>query len=1254
MNLSPIAQPASAVNPCGANGVQTDPTTCTYTTAGSDTYTVPSGASNLHVVAVGGGGAPGGGSGALSGGPGGKGAVVTVDLPPSATTLTVTVAANGLYRSGGSIGGGGGGGTASSGVGGGGDGGGASEVDSGSTQIVVAGGGGGGGGQSSSSGGNGGSGGNAGGSGQGNGGNGSPYNTLGGAGDDGGSGSQTASAGTGSNDGVAGAPGTSGLGGSGGNGGTNGNGGGAGGGGGGGYVGGGGGGGGDGLGGGGGGGGGGSSFVTASSTSSSVGMDATGTPLISISYGAASTTTTTPASASVTVGQSITDSATVTGNSTDGSPTGTVGFFVCGPLTSAAGCATAGTAVGSAATLAAGANNAATATSSPFTPTATGTWCFRGEYSGDTVYRSSSDFSATECFTATSAPTTLTTTASSGVVVGGTVHDTATLSGGYNPAGTITFNLYGPNDSSCGNTPAFTSSPIPVSGDGDYGSGDFTTTTAGTYLWIAAYTGDGNNASASTTCGETNETVVVSAGFSTTASPGVTVGGAVSDTATLSGGDNPTGTITFNLYGPNDSSCANTPAFTSSAISVNGNGDYGSGDFTTTAAGTYSWKASYSGDTNNASVSTACGDAHESVTVSKASPGLTTTASASVIVGGTISDTAHVSGGFVPSGTLTFRLYGPSKPTCQGTPFSTVSVSVHGNGDYATSNIAAPVAGTYHWTASYGGDGNNATANTACGDPNESVVVTASPINYQVNPPDPGPVNPYTDNFPQNFQMEPSIARDPITGAFIAAAMDYSDEALCVQNGTGTIGSTTYDAGYCTSSYPYTGIDSVYLSQDAQSWRPITETDGAASASGPCTRNTHTLPGYCAAGLASGYDVQVAFGPKPKLSGPGFTWARGGRAYYSDLPFVLNSGYAGPAVAVSRSDDDGATWMAPVVLPNTTPHTILNDKDGLWVDANSSSPCFGDAYMAWDLSLDNGKTNQVAFSRSIDGGASWSPYITLLNQTTPLSPGPVIRSLPDGTVVLAWEDTTTQGTKVVGTMRDVALSGCGQTEGALISVANFTGVPGVLPGARFLLTDFPTMATDAAGDIFLSWITYNSTTHTTAVRFSKSTDKGQTWATAVTLSQSQRSDMFPAIAATPDGRQVVVAYQSVTVKSSTFGQGNALIQAMYVRSTNGGNNWVLHPLSPAPVDVDGSSDPTLALQRMGDYTSLIITSYKTQLFAYPIWTDSRNAVPCPLIDQYRAAVAAHQTVARPDPDVLSQCPTGFGNTDIYGAVIPLR
>ncbi len=266
-----------------------------------------------------------------------------------------------------------------------------------------------------------------------------------------------------------------------------------------------------------------------------------------------------------------------------------------------------------------------------------------------------------------------------------------------------------------------------TAGNADYVSANFTTAVPGTYRWTASYGGDGNNASVATACNDPNELVVVSKAspsLTTTASGSVAVGGTVSDTGHLTGGFTPTGTITFKLYGRGNTTCAGGPVFTSAVSVTAGNADYVSANYTPTVPGTYRWTASYGGNANNSGASGACNDANELVVVTKASPSLTTTASASVAVGGTVSDTGHLSGGFNPTGTTTFRLYGPANTTCAGAALFTSSVSVNaGNGDYVSGGFKPTVPGTYRWTASYGGDANNAAVATACNDPNESVTV---------------------------------------------------------------------------------------------------------------------------------------------------------------------------------------------------------------------------------------------------------------------------------------------------------------------------------------------------------------------------------------------------------------------------------------------------------------------------------------------------------------------------------------------------
>jgi uncharacterized repeat protein (TIGR01451 family) len=145
---------------------------------------------------------------------------------------------------------------------------------------------------------------------------------------------------------------------------------------------------------------------------------------------------------------------------------------------------------------------------------------------------------------------------------------------------------------------------------------------------------ENNSADATTT------TAIAAPTLTTQASSSVQLGGSISDTATLSGGSSPTGTITFYAYGPDDSNCGSSPAFVSTVDVSSGNGQYGSGPFTPAAAGTYRFLAVYEGDTNNKAVATVCNDANESVVVIGPSPTPTATATATATATPTATPTA--------------------------------------------------------------------------------------------------------------------------------------------------------------------------------------------------------------------------------------------------------------------------------------------------------------------------------------------------------------------------------------------------------------------------------------------------------------------------------------------------------------------------------------------------------------------------------------------------------------------------------------
>lgn len=209
----------------------------------------------------------------------------------------------------------------------------------------------------------------------------------------------------------------------------------------------------------------------------------------------------------------------------------------------------------------------------------------------------------------------------------------------------------------------------------------------------------------------------------------IPVGSSVSDTANLSGTEVSvaTGTVTYAVYTNNScTSLAASPVISGqpAAVTVANGIVPNSPPVTFDQLGTFYWRASYSGDGvhNLYSIST-CGA--EVLTVVKATPGITTTlTSASIPVGSTDSDKANLSGGYLPTGSVTFKVYTNTLCTVLATTGSgndisaqpvPAAVSVNGDGSYSSGSVtfyqATP---TYYWQAAYSGDGNNIGVTSAC------------------------------------------------------------------------------------------------------------------------------------------------------------------------------------------------------------------------------------------------------------------------------------------------------------------------------------------------------------------------------------------------------------------------------------------------------------------------------------------------------------------------------------------------------------
>src|SRR5262249_38369405 len=147
----------------------------------------------------------------------------------------------------------------------------------------------------------------------------------------------------------------------------------------------------------------------------------------------------------------------------------------------------------------------------------------------------------------------------------------------------------------------------------------------------------------------------------------------LTDTADLEGGQSPTGSIVFTLTGPGGFSYSQTDT-------VNGNGTYSASTTLPTAAtvpGTYTWTAHHRGDPNNNAANDEGGAAERTV-VSPASPTLTTIPDPSTAIrGATLQDSADLTGGFDPTGSIIFSLYAPGVNPTVGPPTYTENVGVN-------------------------------------------------------------------------------------------------------------------------------------------------------------------------------------------------------------------------------------------------------------------------------------------------------------------------------------------------------------------------------------------------------------------------------------------------------------------------------------------------------------------------------------------------------------------------------------------------
>jgi hypothetical protein len=484
----------------------------------------------------------------------------------------------------------------------------------------------------------------------------------------------------------------------------------------------------------------------------------------------------------------------------------------------------------------------------------------------------------------------------------------------------------------------------------------------------------------------------------------------------------------------------------------------------------------------------------------------------------------------------------------------------------------------------------------------------ASPLpNVQGNSVFPGP-------FPTNKQNEPSLAQNPTNPLnLIAGANDEIGEPACTNM---TPSSCPFVPGVQSSGF-YASFNG------GQTW--------------PC----QGLIDLSAFHEYSFGDPWQAFDSK-------------GNAYYGTLAFPFPPTTEELATGlqadffVAKSTDGGCHYSSAAKASGSSP-AQFDDKDAITADANPNSPFHDTIYAAWTKFAKPGGNgfggDQIFFSRSTDGGASFSNPL-------PISPGynnnhvggrqgAAVKVGPDGTVYVVWLDSVDKQA-----VERLSISHDG---GKTFPQQNITVAPvtddfvNPVPGSSFRqdARTFPSFSIAPDGTLYVAWSnrTGDPANGHAVVLVTKSTNDGLTWSAPVVAGDVRsRSAFFASVTTDPSGK-VDVAFLALddVPTGSAPGAGVVHYDAYLTQSSNGGASFSSPLLmSTAPSDPDGSSTNSLAAQFLGDYITVVADASHV----YAVWTDSRNATPCAAVDAFRAGTAGK-------PDVITQCPTTFGNTDIF-------
>jgi hypothetical protein len=340
----------------------------------------------------------------------------------------------------------------------------------------------------------------------------------------------------------------------------------------------------------------------------------------------------------------------------------------------------------------------------------------------------------------------------------------------------------------------------------------------------------------------------------------------------------------------------------------------------------------------------------------------------------------------------------------------------------------------------------------------------------------------------------------------------------------------------------------------------------------------------------------------PRTTDPWVSYDAGGRLY--QIALSIDSAALGlSAILASTSTDDGATWSAPKTIQRDENPVNFNDKESItgdWTRANTAYAVWirgdipGDRRSERSLERSFAFRGKPMFSRTTDGGATWSTPISMTGNQNVYAQGNQIAVLPDGTLVnvfaVLFKGSGVQPPQANQSFMAVTRS----TDGG----RSWHKIEKIAPIRTALLTDpdtpnptsfeqtvraddyLPDIAVDhTTGDIYVVWADGLGTPNNNVV-ISKSTDGGRNWSAPTAIDQTLGPHAFNGtVQVTEDGTVAVLYYD---FRNNTPAPGLPT-DVWLTHSTDGGQTW-------SEQHVTGPFDMKLAPNArgyfLGDYMGL--------------------------------------------------------------------